>query len=217
MLHLQVLWEFLVSKIFKAFIENEISIKRIFNKYFKRSEDIEDLTHETFLKCFAAELKIEIKEPRAFLFRVAKNLALSEVKKKSHRKTKFIEDFSGSDVLLDRQQASAEAQIDGQRKLVAFTKAIANLPEPYQRAFLMRKVEKLKFKQIATRLDVSVSTVEKRVAAAFVMCNGYLRDQGYDMSEFGASPNIKRTPTVLKIKYGESSVENESNKRKRDD
>ena len=188
-----------MSEIFKAFVENEKSLRRVFFSYFKREEDIDDFTNETFLKCFAAEMKTSVREPRAFLFRVAKNLAISEVRKKSHTQTKFLEDLGGSDVLRDRQQTSVEAQLDGQRKLTVLTKAIANLPEPYRRPFMMRKVEKLKFKQIAIRLNVSVSTVEKRVAAAFVMCSAYLMEQGYDMSEFGVADKAfkKKAPTVL--------------------
>lgn len=164
-----------MSKILQAFQEHEKSIKRIFARYCRRAEDIEDYTQETFLKAFAAETKTDIQNPKAFLLRVAQNLAFSEIKRKVNTNTDHYEDSGGEEVLQDERQVSIENQIDGQRKLVVAAKVIASLPPDYRRALLMRKMEKLKFKQIATRLNVSLSTVEKRVAAALVMCNSLLR------------------------------------------
>jgi RNA polymerase sigma-70 factor (ECF subfamily) len=69
--------------------------------------------------------------------------------------------------------------------LFVLTQAVAQLPVECQRVFLMRKVEGLRVKQIATRLNVSVSTVEKRLARALLLCDRYLRQQGYDAAEFG--------------------------------
>ena len=176
-----------MSEILQAFIENERTIRRIFARYCSRAEDVEDLTQETFLKCFAAEMTTQIREPKAFLLRAAKNLALSEVKRKVNKTTSYIEDSGGEDVLGDDGRVSVEADIDGKRKLVALAKAIASLPAPHRRALLMRKMENLRIKQIAKRLNVSVSTVEKRIAAALLMCASYLKAEGYDLAEFGAT------------------------------
>lgn len=175
-----------MSKILHAFQQHEKSIKRIFARYCRRREDIEDYTQETFLKAFAAETKTDIQNPKAFLLRVAKNLALSELKRKVNTNTDHIEDSGGAEVLIDERQVSIENQIDGQRKLVVASKVIASLPEHHRQALLMRKMEKLKFKQIATRLNISLSTVEKRVATALVLCNTRLREEGYDPAEFGS-------------------------------
>ena len=175
-----------MSKILHAFQQHEKSIKRIFARYCRRSEDIEDYTQETFIKAFAAETKTDIQNPKAFLLRVAKNLALSELKRKVNTNTDHLEDSGGTEVLTDERQVSIENQIDGQRKLVVACKVIASLSEHHRQALLMRKMEKLKFKQIATQLNVSLSTVEKRVATALVQCNTRLREEGYDPAEFGS-------------------------------
>ncbi|MDB9953899.1 RNA polymerase sigma factor [Porticoccaceae bacterium] len=175
-----------MSKILHAFQQHEKSIKRIFARYCRRREDIEDYTQETFIKAFAAEAKTDIQNPKAFLFRVAKNLALSELKRKVNTNTDHLEDSGGAEVLTDERQVSIENQIDGQRKLVVASKVIASLPEHHRQALLMRKMDRLKFKQIATRLNVSLSTVEKRVATALVLCNTRLREEGYDPAEFGS-------------------------------
>ena len=59
-----------MSKVFKAFVLNEPAIRRVLARYLSRMEDIEDLAQETFLKCFAAEAKTEIHNPKAFLLQM---------------------------------------------------------------------------------------------------------------------------------------------------
>ena len=185
-----------MSKILRAFVENETSIRRVLARYFNRADDIDDLAQETFLRGFAAELKMTIREPTAFLLRVAKNLALSELKKRRNADTDYLEEKASSEVLVDKSAPSIEDQFDGRRKFAAFAKALASLPEPYRRALLMRKMDHLRFKQIAKRLNVSVSTVEKRVASALILCNARLREEGYDPREFGAQPVTEKKSGV---------------------
>ena len=167
----------------------------IFARYFRNAEDVEDLTQQTFLKCFAAETKTEINDPKFFLLRAAKNLAISEAKKKYRTTTDYMEDSGGSEVYMDVKNVSPETRLDSKRKLAALARALASLPTDYRRAFLMRKMENLKLAQIATRLDISLRTAQKRVSGALEMCDAYLRKEGYDPSEFGrglARSNQKR-------------------------
>ena len=185
-----------MSRIYQAFLENEAAIRRVFARYFRSAADVEDLTQETFVRCFAAEVKSEINDPRSFLFRAAKNLALSERKKKFRVTTDSMEDSGGSDVFIDEDSASAEAQLDSQRKLAVLAEAIASLPEEYRRAILMRKLDNLKLAQIATRTNVTVRTAQKRVAVAIDMCDAYLRKKGYDPVEFGRVGALSKSPAT---------------------
>ncbi|MEX6634550.1 RNA polymerase sigma factor [Hyphococcus lacteus] len=180
-----------MSKIFDTFLRNETAIKRIFARYFRRLEDVEDLSQEVFMKCFAAEMRTDIHDPKAFLLRSARNLAFSELKRKVRTTTDSIEDSGGSDVYMDEAGISAETQLDTRRKLTALSQAIASLPPRHRRAFWMRKIEDLKLAQIAARLDVSVSTAKKYVAEALLMCETHLRKQGYEPTEFGAFPAVR--------------------------
>lgn len=174
-----------MSDIYRAFLEHQTAIRRIIARYCAHPEDIEDLAQHTFLRGFAAETKTRIREPKAFLLRIARNLALSEIKRHGRIYTDSLEDCEASAVLKDDGQASAEDRLDTTRKLAALSMAVAQLPPECRDVLLMRKVEQLRFKQIATRLNVSVSTVEKRVAKALHLCAAILRREGYDPTEFG--------------------------------
>lgn len=205
-----------MSEIYKAFRENEEIVRKIVARYRPHKEDIEDLLQETFVKCFAASLDYKIIDPRAFIFKVARNLAISEAKRKRHSTTNSIEDFVGLDVYEDKSVVSLEAQVYDQRKLAIFTRVLAELPDDLRRALIMRKIEGLKFKQIATRLDVSVSTIEKRVAAALLQCNDKLRARGYNLSEKGqknSNSYDKKTGAISDfLKYGNTNTGNSSPK-----
>lgn len=180
-----------MSAILKIFLQNERAIRRFLSRRISRAQDLEDQVQETFLRGFAAEMKREIAEPKAYLFQVARNIALEARRKEARAPTDNLEDSGGADLLLDEDQAATEDWLDGRRKLALFTRAVAELPPQCRRAFLLRRVEGLAYKQIANRMNISVSAVEKHVTAGLLKCRAYLRAQGYDPSEFGAGKQLE--------------------------
>ena len=189
-----------MSKIFKAFQEKKEAIRRTVASYRPNHADVEELTQETFLKAFAAEQTQDIHQPEHFLLTVAKRVALNAAQKKIIASTDSIEDCGGTAVFVDEGQVSQDEQLDSRQKLYVMSQAIASLPPEVSRTFMMRRIEGLKYKQIATRLNVSVSLVEKRVASAMVDCVLFLRKNGYDPASFGIqpeTPNKSRTTSPL--------------------
>lgn len=175
-----------MTRMLKTFLANEAIVRRIIAKYRPNKDDVDDLAQEAFLKCYAASLKEEIRDAKALLFRVAKNVAISESRRKRYSVTSSIEDSGGTDVFTDMRQVPVDDALHSRKKLAVFVRALSTLPEVQRRALLMRKFEGLKFKQIATRLGVSVSTVEKRVASALLQCDAYMREQGYGLADFNS-------------------------------
>ncbi len=55
-------------------------------------------------------------------------------------------------------------------------KAMANLPEKFKEAFEMNRFEGLKYQEIATKLNVSVRTVEVRISKALELLRKSLID-----------------------------------------
>tara|TARA_Y100000815_G_C12922334_1_gene342183 strand:- start:150 stop:470 length:321 start_codon:yes stop_codon:yes gene_type:complete len=48
---------------------------------------------------------------------------------------------------------------------------ISNLPEKQREAFLMNRIDKLTYKEIALRLEVSETAIEKRISKALIKLN----------------------------------------------
>jgi RNA polymerase sigma factor (sigma-70 family) len=161
-----------------AFIIHQGALKRFIARFFSRTQDIEDIAQETYLRAFDAEQSgAQVRFPKAFLFRIAKNAALNELARKSRLLTDYIEDLSTPDVI--EKGASAEEQVMAQEKLAMFCRAVASLPTQCRKAFLMRKVYGLSHKDIAEQLGISTSTVEKHIAGGLLRCSAYLREGGY--------------------------------------
>lgn len=178
-----------MSRILTAFLENRDALRRYVQRYVFRSEDVEDLVQETFIHAFAAETSRHVRFPKAFLFRVARNLALNERTKIAHATTQLLEDLPDPSVIRDVSQAAADEEMYARQQVRLLAQAVAALPPQCSRVFLLRKVQGLSYKQIAARLNISVSTVEKHVALGLLRCGEYLRQQGYEVGGEPAKPD----------------------------
>lgn len=186
-----------MSKIFKAFKKHEAVIRRIVGKYRPNPSDIEELTQETFLRAYAAELKQDIQEPARFLFRTAKNLSISRSIRHENATTKSVGEIEEIDVFVDEKQISQEDSLDARQRLAVFAEALESLSPPLRETLIMRRIEGLSVPKIATRLDLSVSAVEKRLANAMIDCRAFIRAKGLDPADFGARRKGKRVRAAL--------------------
>ncbi|MDB9952355.1 sigma-70 family RNA polymerase sigma factor [Porticoccaceae bacterium] len=163
------------SALFQAYLVCEKPLKRFLRRFCSRSEDVEDLAQEAFLLAFNAERGKEIRSPKAYLFRVARNIALRDLTKKSNQLTVYLED-AVDDAFLGRE-ASSEEELIAQQKLEQCCKAVASLPEQCRRVFLLRKIHAHSHKEIAEQLGISPRTVEKHIAKGVDRFTDYMNNQ----------------------------------------
>ncbi len=135
-------------------------------------QDIEDIVQEVYIKAHNAEQEKVIEQPKAFLFKIAKNLALDELNKKSRLVTHYIEDCIAAIPL--EKTASMESEVEANESLTLYCEAIEQLPDKCKQIFLMRKVYGLKHKDIATELGISLSSVEKHLKLGGAFCQQYI-------------------------------------------
>ena len=176
-----------MSAIFHTFAAHKDAIKRFLVRQGAREHELDDFTQEIFLRAFAAELGREIEQPKPYLFQIARNLMNERFRHGSRNPVDLIEDTAGADTITDYAAASPEDLFDARRKLALFAEAVASLPPQCRNAFLMRRIEGLKYKQIANRMNISVSAVEKHVVLGLVKCKAFLEARGYHPGEFGAA------------------------------
>ena len=160
-----------------AFLLHRRFLYKFLTRFFHDEQDIEDVTQETFLRAYAAEQKkaTGIEHPKAYLFRIAKNIALNRLTRKSSQITSFIEDLSDSAVIYSETNAADEAE--AQETLGIYCEAVASLPEKCRQVFLLRKVHGLSHKEIAEHMSLSVSSVEKYLRTGVLTCAEYLRER----------------------------------------
>lgn len=158
-----------------AFLECHGYLRKFLSGFLRVPQDVEDVTQEAFLRAYLAEQRASIDQPTPFLFRVAKNLALTRLSRKSKLITDYIEE-AGASVVIETV-AGTDEELEAQECLGLYCEAIASLPEKSRQIFLLRKVHGLSHKEIAERLTLSISSVEKHLRHGILACEVYLRDR----------------------------------------
>ena len=184
-----------MSTILETYLKNEVALKRYLRRFIRSREAADDLAQEAFLRAFAAESGQRIDTPKAFLFKVAKNLALNEIARQSSMATEPLGDFDGQAVLEDGSQAAVEDVVDSRGRIRLLARAIAALPPQCAKVFILRKMQGLSQKEIAARLNISVRTVENHVALGLSRCRAYMR--AHDGTSGEGPPVPERLPTAF--------------------
>ena len=152
----------------------------------KSEQRVEDIVQDVYIKAFHAEKEKAIEHPKAYLFAVAKNLALNELTKKCRQLTSYIEECSP--VEQEEEGASLESEVEADRSFELYCKAVAELPEKCRQVYLLRKVHGLKHKEIAKHLGISLSSVEKHLKLGAESCRDYLIRHGAEFETNASSP-----------------------------
>ena len=95
--------------------------------------------------------------------------------KKARQITDYLEDAAVSAPLETAPSAYQEAA--GEELVSLYVEAVLMLPTKCREAFLLRKIHGLSHKQIAQRMSLSVSSVEKYLRQAVLACDAFMADR----------------------------------------
>ena len=154
--------------ILDAFLQHQQALRNYISRFVVSAHEIDDVSQEAFLRAYKAEQKTTIDQPKAFLFRVAKNMMLSEFSNKSRKMIDYVEDFEQA-----RQAqlgSSLEDEVVASQKIGLYCEAIAALPPRCRQVILMKKVYGMSHKEIARRMDITISAVEKHLIKGGKKC-----------------------------------------------
>ena len=136
--------------------------------------DVDDLVQESLARMLRAREAGPIGSARALLFTTARTLALDAVRRQRVVRFEPITDETPSSVLADGTDVAET--VSKQQELELLTKAIQSLPERVRQVFTLRTAYGLTQKQIAERLGVSLSTVEKQMTQGIRLCAQFFAD-----------------------------------------
>ncbi|MFA5632101.1 MAG: sigma-70 family RNA polymerase sigma factor [Porticoccaceae bacterium] len=166
-------------------MDTKISISNVFIA-FRRSliravskiappKDVEDIVQETYVRVCQVENFQDIKYPRAFLLKTAKNLALDYIKSGDVRLSESMdeEELERIDIFGEETDTTYN-RVAAQEEFSLFCEAVRCLPEQCRRAFVLKKVYGYSQKEIAGFMAISESTVEKHIAYGIKRCMDYL-------------------------------------------
>ena len=155
----------------------EIAVNRLYKKHAKalsnylRSKfgdgppDPDDVVQDAFAKLIDRDDLRDIKNPQAFIWKIARNVMLSG-RRKIDVRSKY--DFEVEHLFFasSGSELSPERVIEVRDQLEIINAAINKMPENRRLAFLMHRVEGLNFSAIGRRLGMSSNGAVKHVTRA---------------------------------------------------
>ncbi len=120
-------------------------------------EQAEDVMQEAFIKLWHHCKKVLFEKAKGFLCTVANNLFLNQVAHKKVRLEYAKIPHSNKNV------ESPDFVMEEKEFLEILQKAIADLPTSQREVFLLNRIDKKTYSEIAEMLDISVKAVEKRM------------------------------------------------------
>lgn len=148
------------------------ALERYLTRKLDNPADAAEVAQESFIRLYRLEHPDQLDNARAFLFQVASNLAVDQLRRRSLHfrflKTESVEVGDGMEVSGDT--ASPEQIVSSREKLERIYQAVDRLPEKCRQAFLLHRTSGLSYSDIALELGVSVSSVEKYILQALKEC-----------------------------------------------
>jgi len=151
-------------------------------------KEVEDIVQETYVRACQVSNKAKIQEPKAFLFTVARNLALDFVKRADTRLSVSIENADELEAM-DSTRFVDETlnNVASREEFTMFCEAVRKLPAQRRRAFVLKKVYGYTQREIAAEMQLSEKTVERHIALGMEDCMKYFQLTG-DANTYAGVP-----------------------------
>lgn len=174
-----------------AFRRHDRMLVRWLAQKFGDIETARDIAQSAYLRVWRYAQTRQIDNLQALIFKTAANLAANEFRARSRLKALKFESATHQNEFLVEQvageQPSPEAVAVAKEQIAASLRAIESLPAQARRAFVLSRFEEKTYREIASILGVSESSVEKYIIAA-------LKALRAAAEETGRSPNIIHLP-----------------------
>jgi RNA polymerase sigma-70 factor (ECF subfamily) len=155
------------SPLIAAYLNRRQDLVRFFALRLRSEQAAEDLVQEIYLRAAAAARQDEIRNPESYLFKLGSNLMLDRLRSQrraGRRDYVWLDLHAGSE---DGRapEPSAERVVEARQQLQRIVEILGELPPATQDVFRLHKFDGLTHAEVAKRLGISRSAVEKHVMA----------------------------------------------------
>ena len=137
--------------------------------FMKDEEHSEDIVQETFIRLYKKKHYYkEIAKFSTWIYTIARNLANTELRKKSRAKIMYLSQMSKhkKDYDLKSSEPELNTNIENEFLMKEIHAAIDKLPENYKSVIILRDIQGLGYEQISNIVGVPLGTVKSRINRA---------------------------------------------------
>ena len=162
-----------IPQFYHAFETYRAELRAFATRKLRNRAMAEDIVQEACLR-LAGLQGATIENPRAYLYRVVGNL-VTDHQRREKLHSQVMAGLAGEADLAD-PVADAERRLIAKERVRLLVRAIADLPPRCRECFVLRRFEDLSQDEIAHRMGISRSMVEKHLRLALVHCAKRLRE-----------------------------------------
>jgi RNA polymerase sigma-70 factor (ECF subfamily) len=155
---------------------HDSQLKAYLRGAFPAMRDVDDVVQESYFRIWKARMEQPITSAKAFLFQVARRLALDFTRREKISPIDRVSDLSNLAVI-DNEPGVVEI-VSRKEKVKLLADAIETLPGRCREIFMLRRLKCIPQREVAAQLGLSERTVEVQVLRGLRRCEDYLRDRG---------------------------------------
>jgi RNA polymerase sigma factor (sigma-70 family) len=151
--------------------------------------EIDDIIQETYTRLISAESVAHILDARSYAFQTAGSVVIDHLRRMKVVSISSVPDLDYLEVVSD--DPSPERQVIDRDELHRLAQAIASLPAKVREVFTLRRIYGLSQREVAVKMGLSESTVEKHMSRGFLIMLEWLGDGGNGTSQPSSSRSAK--------------------------
>ncbi|MBD9359791.1 RNA polymerase sigma factor [Methylomonas fluvii] len=141
------------------------------------TDTAQDIFQETFIRYAGYGGKDSVENPRAFIFRIAANLATDYLRSRSRHAGPDLEAAANDEAEVDVQSSlSAERTVMSQQQLEQLITALDDLSPKCREVFILLKLKHYSYAEVEQRLGISQTMIFKYLTQAMRHCRAKVGD-----------------------------------------
>ena len=138
--------------------------------------EVDDVVQESYLRIWKARAGQPLESAKAFLFKVARHVALDLLRRSHVSPIESVGDLGALSVIEARPGVAESVSMDEKVRLLV--QGLATLPPRGREVMMLRKFKGLSQKEVAAQLGISEKTVDAHLCRGMKRLGAHLRERG---------------------------------------
>ena len=133
-------------------------------RYFNNVEQAEDVVQDTLIKLYThASYYKNVAKFSTWIFTIAKNNALTELRKNKRKKTDSLWTEDGQIIDINSKEESLDSKVQNEIAIDQLNKFLDEIPENFRMAVVIRDFQELSYEEISKILEIPIGTIKSRI------------------------------------------------------